>query len=148
MVSLLSDLPKTFLVWTRVNKFTGVIDSIPFLLSNLKKEIKTPYQCMFFHLLNILLYMRMHTIQEYCYTPHWRHSYGRWKNTRRYLGKCSEAWRKYKRFYICLMVVQRNFDQLFSNYWIRLPYSYPLPHPLETCIIFHIIQSRIKHFFY
>ena len=53
--------------------------------------------------------------------------------------KFSEAWRKDKEFYICLMVVQRNFD----------PYSYPLsPFPAETCIILHIIQKQNQTILY
>ena len=40
---------------------------------------------MSFHLLCILLYMRMRTIPRYCYRPHWRHSCESWWSTRRYL---------------------------------------------------------------
>ena len=54
--------------------------------------------------------------------------------------KCSEAWRKDKKFCISLMVVQRNFDQQLNSCCIHLPYSYPLPP--KPCIILHIIQKQ------
>ena len=51
----------------------------------------TTYQCMSFHLLCILLYMRMRTIPRYCYRPHWRHSCESWWSTRRYLHEKVES---------------------------------------------------------
>ena len=60
--------------------------------------------------------------------------------------KCSEAWRKDKKFCISLMVVQRNFDQQLNSCCIHLPYSYPLPP--KPCIILHIIQKQNQTILY
>ena len=51
----------------------------------------TTYQCMSFHLLCTLLYMRMRTIPRYCYRPHWPHSCESWWSTRRYLHEKVES---------------------------------------------------------
>ena len=60
--------------------------------------------------------------------------------------KCSEAWRKDKKFCISLMVVQHNFDQQLNSCCIHLPYSYPLPP--KPCIILHIIQKQNQTILY